>query len=758
MHSVTAQDLASLAAESVAAYSGSPFAPLSRDCFARFSRDPKAQPRADEVAIGADWKIVLPENLSPVGRTMAKDLAGFLAGRMGVEVSEAACPAGLAAGMGSPPPPRSIILLETGGGDPKVPESFTISVAKDCIVVAGFDAAGLRAGVVRLVGEIGLRQAPFLALGSRTYTPRLPVRLGQAPCLGSFREVAFLGYNAVFISAYISGGSLYALSTSDAIPELAARRNPAALAQVAEQARAAGRYGLKCCIILDTRQKFPKDDPVFKAHPDIRGSQTWNENGEYVLCTEHPLVKRYLCESMAGLFRAVPELSGAVIIIGGEGFYHCHMRAHKPAMCPRCAKLGAETVVSNLCNNLAEAARKVRPDAEIIAWPYSAYNWSADSNQEQLIAKLKPGAAIFTEVEKDEHIRKPNGVDKVLWDYSIDMVGLGERAKRQLAACRKAGIPIYFKSEPGTVFEAPGLPQVPCLDRWWQRAEAIAGSGANGLFCISGFHTSYGGSAEEVYRLAGWNPVPAQETALDQLAARIAGPGGPHLRAAWKAVSDAIPFVPELPPYYTGPYYLGPAHPMLANPAAALPDVFYGRFLFMAEETEAEGRKLRPTFLTAPRGNVPVFGKMYRQMEAHLKKAADGVKAAEPLVPERCRLVFRSETLPILWFHATARAHANFYEACSLRDEFAALAKQNPKSREKLKAVYDRWLAVLRDERQNAADALPVAEADMRLDSYYGGDHSFCHMTDMIRAKLAIIDSEINEYLPSLWKSVESAR
>jgi hypothetical protein len=144
-----------------------------------------------------------------------------------------------------------------------------------------------------------------------------------------------------------------------------------------------GEYGLKAYAWLNTRQKFPKDDPVFKAHPEIRGALTWSADGEYTLCTSHPLVRRYLKESVQGLYQTMPELHGVVLIIGGEGFYHCHMRPFGVTKghtnCPRCEPLGAEAAVADLCNDLAAAARAVRADAQIVVWPYSAEHvWAAD--------------------------------------------------------------------------------------------------------------------------------------------------------------------------------------------------------------------------------------------------------------------------------------------------------------------------------------------------------------------------------------------
>ena len=399
----------------------------------------------------------------------------------------------------------------------------------------------------------------------------------------------------------------------------------------------------------------------------------------------------------------------------------------------------------------------MNPRAEIVAWPYSAeFVWSADRFQEGMIRRMKPGTALLTEIEKDEHIAKPEGIDKNIWDYSIDLIGPGARARRQIDACRVAGIPAYLKSEPELAFEAPRLPHIPCLDRWLDRADALASCGAAGAWVFPAFRPCYGTSAAESGKLLWWEPAEAKEELLLKLAARVAGPpAAPHLREAWKLVSEAIAWSPELPMYYLGPYYLGPAHPMCADPEAKLPPLFYGRYLFHAEITDAEGLKLEPTFVVSPSGNVPVFGRFYRRMEAFLKGATDKISMAEPLVVPADRLTFEAEASPIRWFYHTARAEANFYESCQLRDQLLAFAKRPPAEKTaaeiaRMRPIYERWREVLLDEKANAADALPVMEKDMRLDFHYGGDHTFSHGAEMIREKLQILEKEIDEFLPSL--------
>ncbi len=744
---------ARLSRETTEAYRASPYSAISADFFARFSRDPQATPHSGEVAIDNGWKILLPDDAPQVARLMADHLADFLKRPMQTPLPAQPQPRAAL----TQAPAKTVLLLDRGGGDPAVAESFTITVEPTRITVAGRDPAGLRDGIVKLVDFMGFRQAPIVPLGTQVYRPRLPVRLGETPYLGSHRDTVFLGYN----TANLPGGELFAISDSDAIPELAARRDPSVLQAIVEKANEARRYGLKTYSRLTTRQKFPKDDPVLAAHPDIRGTVTWKADGEYILCTEHPLVQRYLEESIATLMRAVPDLSGICIIIGGEGFYHCFMRAFGAEKghtnCPRCEKLGPDTVVANLCNRLAAAARKFNPNMEVIAWPYSAEHvWAVDPIHRGFIEKLRPGAGIFTEIEKDEYITTPDGIRKHLWDYSIHLIGPGERARQQVAACKKAGVPIYMKSEPELGFEAPRLPHLPCMDLWVDRAEALVSCGADGAWVFPAFRPLYGTSAAELNKHFWWQPVPDKEELLNRFAARIAGEqAAKHVRAAWRHTSDAIQFSPELPSYYIGPYYLGPAQPMIADPNAKVPDEFFGKLLFYSELTDEEGLRDRPVFETASK---PHFIAPYRHMRERLEKAAAEMDAAEPLVAERHRLMFNSEASAVRWFYRTARAAANFYESARLRDELLAMAdRPDGASVANARKLFSQWEAVLRDEKENAVAALPVAQADVRLDFYYGGDHTLKHTVDMLRAKTKLIDSEINDLLPRLQREYEAA-
>lgn len=733
--------VAQRAASATEAREASRFSAIRHDFFSRFNRDPEARAGADEIEIDHTWTIVLPDDADPLVELMGGEFNDFMRKRMGVSLALQIQPRADLAGRID----NAVVLLDTSGGDTTVSESYTMTVSPGEIRVTGVDPAGLRDGIVKLIDLIGFREAPLLPLGEQVYRPRIAVRFGSH---GSPRDNILMGYNALIVGG---GNSLNAISTSQAIPELVAHQQPGVLLGSLETAREARRYGMKTYFSLEWNWSVNQFGPAFQAHPDIRGAEI--SIGQ-VLCTEHPLVARYLSETIEGIFRADPKLDGLYLIVGGEGFYHCFMRPVGAAAghtnCPRCESLGAEAVVSNLCNTLAAASRRINPDAETIAWVYSADIWSADPAHLAFIQHLKPGTAIMTDIVKGEWMTKPNGLKKKLWDYSIDLIGPSHRVQEQIRACKHAGIPIYLLTMCENSVEYPNLPHIPCMDRWAARGEVMVDYHVDGV--LGGHFANYDAtSASEIYKHLWWEPAPDKESLLQGFAVRLAGEeAGPHLRNAWRYASKAIDYSPQVGNYYLGPHYLGPAHPMCVDPEAPLPDSFYGTI---------QSRDRHSVFITAPTltgasGTTPQAIEYYRRMKNLLQKAVSEMERARPLVPERCVLMFDAEYLSIQWFYRTVRTELNFYESCYLRDQLLTLASQESIASHELdeaRQMYARWLRVLRDEQANATDAIPLMEADARLDFYKRKDSVvYHHGGDMIRAKLELIDREINETLPAL--------
>jgi hypothetical protein len=731
-------------AENEALLAESPFIALRDSLFARYVRDPEAQPRDGDVAVDSNWTIVQPAADNPVAAKMAGMLAQYFKDVMAMELPV----------VGEAPGGPHILLRTSGGGKEGVAGSFTVVAKPGLITVSGADTAGLRDGVVRLIDIFGFRMAPYVAPQDVTYTPRIAMRRSSgAP---NHEMTLLLGGNTVSVG----GGELYAFSSSDAIPELAVRRREGSRANLQRAAHSVSEAGLEAHAHFSLREKFPEADPIFVAHPEIRGARTWSADGEFTLCTEHPLVQRFLDESMEAVFRDAPDLKGIEIIIGGEGFYHCFMRPYGVEKghtnCPRCDALGPDVVVSNLVNRLARAARRANPAAVIEAWPYSASSvWSADKFQTGFIKHLEPGTAILTETVKDMTVEKPFGISKLLWDYSIDLIGPGERARRQIELCNEQGIPTTVLSMYEMSFEAALLPEIPCMDRWAARANGLAGSGADGVYLWK-MGPYFGGFSAEVYKHFLWEPAPAEGELLDRLAARVAGhTAAPHLREAWRAVSEAIEWTPEIPSYYKGALYIGPAQPMIANKAAAVPEVLNGYYLFLAEATLGRGLEDHPTYFTdAPGGTKAAdFLKCYETMLTHMEKAVAAIEIAAPLVPPQNRMLFDSQAWPTRWFYHSVRTQVNFCRSCLLRDEVLPLTAKrelSPEERAHARTLLQQWRTVLTDELANTRAAAPIPRADVRLDCYFRGDHMFNHLWDMIAAKEQLLQAELDTFLPGL--------
>jgi hypothetical protein len=266
---------------------------------------------------------------------------------------------------------------------------------------------------------------------------------------------------------------------------------------------------------------------------------------------------------------------------------------------------------------------------------------------------------------------------------------------------------------------------------------------------VAWFRPNQGTTSAEVSKYAWWNPVPEREAQLAELAKRIAGSeqAAAHLRDAWRHVSEAIPWSPELPPYFLGPYYLGPTHPMCADPDAALPDCFKATSQFAAHVlTEAR----------ATNQNRMAIEHSYRKMEASLLEAVKELGEAKPHVPRRCRRVFEAEELPARWLYHTARTHANFYESCRLRNSilaFAAMDTRSPEEIAEANAAYERWRAVLEDERKNTRSAIRVVKKDSRIDVHTTRDGAaLAPAVTLIETKLALLRHELDVFLPSLSK------
>src|SRR4029079_6208873 len=117
------------------------------------------------------------------------------------------------------------------------------------------------------------------------------------------------------------------------------------LAALGEAAKRAATFGVTLYFVA-VSPKLPADHALFKRRPEVRGAQlsfhpTAAGQPLHCLCSSSDQALGFHADVFGRMFRDVPELGGLILIIGGESYYHCFMRAAGAAKigttnCPHC--------------------------------------------------------------------------------------------------------------------------------------------------------------------------------------------------------------------------------------------------------------------------------------------------------------------------------------------------------------------------------------------------------------------------------------
>jgi len=582
--------------------------------FGLFLHDLNRYASEDEIELSDNWNVVMCFN-SDIVELAIDELIQFTYQTMGVTLKkhtvnylENNTQTELLAALTQIPAYSIVITL--GGGDQDNDESFTLDIAPERVLVSGYSEQGAFSGIIHLINLMGIRSAPILPrLQERIFWPALSVRAGstrytpQNMTLAAdlhnglspkmtpeeqAMELRRLGYNQMWVTS----DELVYVAQSSVLKEIQDKNVEARLTYMKERVDAAHRYGMKAIVCISVWCTFPADHVIFKRHPGLRGATKLRttEQGplqkddiaHHTLCTENPVAKKFIYESIQNIFNKT-GMDNLLVLVGGEHFHHCFMRPLNQGKghtdCPVCEALSAETVVSNLIKLLSDAVHSVKPDGEVIFWPYSAsWAWSKEIDQETFIGMMEgSGAALLTELEKDVWIRK-GGYVKHLWDYSFDHTACSNKARAQLEYCRRAGIRAYLKNEPKLPLEMINALYLPCIDRFADRYYAIAASGADGVFNIDAF-VSRPHTLSQLLSYFMWiEPNPNREHIIMSIATMIAQnnkTAAYHIRSAWNYFSEAIGYIPYIPRYVHGPAWLGPAHPLLLYEDEIVSEKFY---------------------------------------------------------------------------------------------------------------------------------------------------------------------------------------
>ncbi len=706
---------------------------------------------AGEILVDVGWTLRTEGALESPGPFAEEELRTFFSDSGGIVLGDSRS-GGEGAGTR-----RQEIVLRVGGAarDRREAEAYSITASPGRIGIESPSWRGVLYGVSEFENVRLSRGIPAIKPGGISRKPLYEVRMfgdvyGTFTVSGlridrpvsreTFSALSRFGANATFtfvqLGDYLDGRTYPELGNPDW------ERNIAELKRLADTAKAAG-----VDLYLDAyNPKLPGGHPVFAAHPNARGA---GQHGGDIrcLCPSDPETLRFIAESWAEVFRRVPSLGGMVAIIGGEGFYHCYMRSGKGAPdCPRCSRRSPEDVVAGPTNAVFRAVRRVKPDAELLAWPYSAFVWSSDPFQLGLIAKLDPGIQIVPEIDKDFILRK-DGYEKSIWDYSIDFIGPSDRYRAMSEAARKRGLKVCCKTETAVSLEMNGAPAIPCLQRWGERASVIRAQRPDSIiyaYDITGFSRS---RPEELAGRLSWTPSGTPEEEIRSIARRDFGEGAADAAiGAWQDFSEAMGHIPYLTHgYYKGPSFIGAGQPLMVE-EKELPRALFGRFFYLAENDLSEGTSeasmLRPIYAPEVKAAPAEMADMDRAVELWDRGVGRMIAARSAVASPRLR-EFERELDLAAYLGTVFRAVSDSNHFFALRAEYLRLTGPDAqagdaadRSQKRAADLLSRMRAIVRSDLGNARTALAIARRDPRLDLAVRLDLDYEPLVKIIEAKI----------------------
>ena len=233
------------------------------------------------------------------------------------------------------------------------------------------------------------------------------------------------------------------------------------------------KYGIKLYLYLNEPRYMPL--AFFEKHPELKGHV---RGGDACLCTSTEAVKDYLRGAIEEICRAVPLLGGFFTISRSENMTNCYSHsgsADAPCNCQRCRERSVGEVVAETIGCFLEGAQRVSRDIRVFAW-----SWRWDEYYEDIIRRLPKEVILMTQSE----VGIPfdiGGVKGSVADYSMSIIGPGERAREEWRVARECGLECAAKVQVNTTWECSTVPAIPVAPSIEEHMSRLGNEGVSHL-------------------------------------------------------------------------------------------------------------------------------------------------------------------------------------------------------------------------------------------------------------------------------------
>lgn len=245
------------------------------------------------------------------------------------------------------------------------------------------------------------------------------------------------------------------------------------LERMREMTERLDKYGIKLYLYINEPRAMPL--AFFEEHPELKG-QVIGKSA--CLCTSSEAVQKYMKDAIEEICRAVPLLGGFFTITRSENVTNCYSHsanADRECSCPRCRERSVGEVIAELLGCMLEGARRVSPDIKIFAW-----TWRWDEHVEDIIRRLPKEIILLSQSEQDMPF-EIGGVSGLVQDYSMSIVGPGDKARAEWRLARECGLSVGAKVQVNTTWEASTVPAIPVAPSIERHMQALGNEGVEHL-------------------------------------------------------------------------------------------------------------------------------------------------------------------------------------------------------------------------------------------------------------------------------------
>ena len=319
----------------------------------------------------------------------------------------------------------------------------------------------------------------------------------------------------------------------------------------------AKRFGIDAYLYVNEPRAMPGE--FFADRPEMAGVR---EGAYTAMCTSDPRVRRWIADSLAYVFKEVPDLGGVFAITASENLTSCASHHHREP-CPRCSKRTDPEIIAEVVRSIEEGVHRSAPKAKVIA-----YDWAWNQNQDasNTIALLPSSVYVMSVSEWSVPINR-GGVPLLVSEYSMSAIGPGPRAAKHWNAAKQHGLKTIAKVQFNNSWELASVPYLPVLNLVGEHCEHLAKANIDGMmlsWSLGGYPSP---NLELAHEISDHKESNVQ-TLIHALAERHYGPkASARVCSAWAKFSSAFkeyPYSGEV--LYFAPQQMGPANLLYEKP------------------------------------------------------------------------------------------------------------------------------------------------------------------------------------------------